>query len=117
MSSPNRTWGVLVLLLAACAPSEKEVKAEFEAFVSARNRCEAAADCVLVDTDCPLGCFIAVHSQHARAVRDKARELVDDYERGGEACDYGCAQAPPIECRTGRCFPGTRWYEQDAGAQ
>jgi hypothetical protein len=117
MSSPNRAWGVLVLLLGACAPSEEEIEAEFEAFVSSRNRCEVATDCVLVGLDCPLGCFIAVHSQHARAVLDKGRELVDDYESGGRSCAYDCAQPPPLECRRGRCFPGTRWYEDDAGAR
>jgi hypothetical protein len=108
---------MLAILLAACAPSEKEVKAEFAAFVSSHNRCEAATDCALVGLECPLGCLIAVRSEHARAVRDKAHELVDDYERGGQSCEYDCVQAPPVECRTGRCFPGTRWYEDDAGAQ
>ena len=117
----KRLWAVLVLppllLVAACAPSEKDIEAEFAAFVSARNHCEATTDCVLVGLECPLGCFIAVRSQHTRAVRGKARELVDDYESGGRSCAYKCAQAPPLECRKGRCFPGTRWFEADAGPQ
>jgi hypothetical protein len=84
------------LLLAACAPSEEEIEAEFAAFISSRNHCEATTDCVLVGLECPLGCFIAVHSEHERAVRGKAHELVDDYESGGRSCAYDCALAPDL---------------------
>lgn len=117
MSSPIRTWRVLVVLLAACAPSEEEIEGEFEVFVAARNHCESTTDCVLVDLECPLGCFIAVRSEHARAAREKAQELIADYESGGRSCDYGCVQAPPLECRRERCFPGTRWFVEDGGQQ
>jgi len=115
MSSPIRTWRVLVLLVAACAPSEEEIEAEFAAFVAARNGCESTTECALVGLECPLGCFIAVRSEHARAVREKAQELVEDYESGGRTCAYDCVPAPALECRSQRCFPGTRWFLEDAG--
>ncbi len=108
---------LLLLLLISCAPSEEEIEAEFAAFVASRNHCEATTECVLVGLECPLGCFIAVHSQYERAVRDKSRALVEDYQSGGRSCAYDCARAPALECRMGRCFPGTRWFEADAGAQ
>ena len=115
MNSLVRTWRVLVVLLAACAPSEEEIETEFAAFVAARNHCESTTDCVMIDLECPLGCFIAVRTEHARAVRAKAQELVEDYESGGRSCAYGCVQPPPLECRRERCFPGIRWFEEDAG--
>jgi hypothetical protein len=105
------------VLLAACAPSEEEIEAEFAAFVAERNHCESATDCVLVDLGCPLGCFIAVRSSDARAVSEKAQELIADYESGGRSCDYDCAEPPALECRMERCFPGTRWFESEDGGQ
>lgn len=113
--SPRRTWRVLIVLLAACAPSEEEIEADFDAFVSSRNRCQATSECVLVNLECPLGCFVAVRSEHARAVGEKAQALIEAYESGGRACAYGCVQAPSLECRMGRCFPGTRWFAAEDG--
>jgi hypothetical protein len=115
MISRIRSWRVLVVLLAACAPSEEEIEAEFEAFVASRNHCESRSDCALVALECPLGCFIAVRSEHAGAVRDKAQALIEDYESTGRGCAYGCVQAPALECKMKRCFPGTRWFTQDGG--
>lgn len=92
-----------LLFAAACgAPSEEEVKEEFEAFVAARNQCTADDDCVLAAANCPLGCYAAVNRQHQAEVEKKARELVEEYQSGGRSCAYGCVGAVPA-CQDGRC--------------
>ena len=85
--------------MVGCAPSEEEVRAEFEKFVSSRRACALDADCVLAAAGCPLGCTAAVNREHQAAVEAKARELIEDYESGGAACDYECVseQAACVE--------------------
>ena len=89
--------------VAACAPSEEDVRAEFNEFLSSRDDCETSDQCVLVLTECPLGCYHAVNARYATSVERKARELVDDYESGGRACAYGCLQAFGAVCEVGSC--------------
>jgi len=100
--------GVLVCLLAcACsaigAPSEEEIKEEFAAEVERSNDCTADSECVVAFANCPLGCFALVNAQHKARVEQKARELVEDYESGGQSCVYDCEPAPPLACVDGEC--------------
>jgi len=95
------TWGALVV--AACAPSEEDVKREFETEVQRSNDCSAASDCVVASAGCPLGCWVLVNAQFKDRVEAKARELVDDYESGGRSCAYDCAAPPTLACRAGKC--------------
>jgi hypothetical protein len=100
---------VAALALPACAQvSEEEIKREFEAFVTARNQCREAADCVLATAGCPLGCTAPVAREHQAAVEAKARELIRRYERSGRACMYGCIEQAPPMCQDGRCVSGPR---------
>ena len=92
----------MALFLTACAPSEDEIRAEFEEFVSPRKACTTNDDCVLAATGCPLGCGTAVNREQQAAVEAKARELIEDYESGGAACDYQCI-ALEAACVEGRC--------------
>jgi hypothetical protein len=98
-------WLVLpvVAFVAACGASEEDVQREFDEFVAERNRCSADTECVLVFPGCPLGCFVAVNAQFEAVVAAKAEDLIDDYERGGTRCDYGCVQAGAVVCLDGRC--------------
>jgi hypothetical protein len=91
------------LLLAACGPSEEEIKADFGAFVDSANRCEVAADCTLVYPGCPLGCFVSVRADRAEEAMRYAQELISDYESGGASCDYECTEAPRVTCVQLRC--------------
>jgi hypothetical protein len=36
-------------------------------------------------------------------VAGRARELIDEYESGGAACDYECTEAPAVACSAGIC--------------
>lgn len=94
-------WSVA---LTACSkpPSRDEIKAEYQAFVADRGACSATAECVLVQPECPLGCNTPVNEEHAEAVKAKARDLIADYESGGETCDYKCPLRQ-VECQEGRC--------------
>lgn len=85
------------------APSADEIKKEFEEYVAGANSCKAADECAIASAACPLGCFVAVRSERKADVEAKARKLIADYERGGQACAYGCIQPGPVTCTAGRC--------------
>ena len=101
-----RRWllGTIVLFsLVGCVPSEEEIQAEFDAFTASRKSCEQAEDCTVVTPGCPLGCYAVVAKEHAAAVEKKAHELIEDYERGGQTCDYSCTALPEPRCNDGEC--------------
>ncbi|MCC6645651.1 MAG: hypothetical protein IT374_08790 [Polyangiaceae bacterium] len=101
----RRALAAAMLLAAACGAgprTEAELKADLDAFVATRRACAADTDCVLASTSCPLGCGVAVSRAEQRAVEEKARELVAEYESRGRSCAYECV---PVEarCQSGLC--------------
>jgi hypothetical protein len=103
---------LVLLLLAGCAASEDEVRAEFDDYVAGANSCTMAADCTVIYPACPLGCWRAVRADRKADVEAKARELVKRYQRGGAGCAYSCISAGPVACVANRCT----FAEPDAGA-
>jgi hypothetical protein len=97
----------LPLAAVGCGRSEEDVQKEFDAFVAEANACQQDADCVLVSPGCPLGCFVAVSSAKKAEVEEKARELIDEYQAGGQRCDYDCIAPGAITCAAGRCQVGS----------
>jgi hypothetical protein len=97
----------LALAAAGCGRSEEEVQKEFDDFVAASNACQQPADCVLVSPGCPLGCFVAVSSAKKAEVEEKARDLIDEYQAGGQRCDYDCIAPGALLCEAGRCQVGS----------
>jgi hypothetical protein len=95
--------GLAAALGAGCAPSEEETQREFDAYVEGANACSEASECGLASPDCPLGCYVAVRVDRIASVERKARELIDDYESGGQSCEYDCAPPPVVDCVGGRC--------------
>jgi hypothetical protein len=91
------------VLLAGCGPSAEEIQAEFEDHLAANDSCTADTDCTVISPGCPLGCFVAVRADRADACEARARELIDDYESGGESCDYDCAAPGPVRCEAEHC--------------
>ena len=85
------------------APSEEDVRADFQDYVNGANACTSTDECAYAGAGCPLGCQIAVRKDRVGDVEKKARELIDDYESGGRACDYGCVPPQGVACRAGRC--------------
>lgn len=85
------------------APSEEDVQADFRDYVDGANSCTSTDECAYASAGCPLGCQVAVRKDRVGDVENKARELIDDYESGGRACDYGCVQPLGVTCRAGRC--------------
>jgi len=100
-----KSWPVTVVaaLVASCAPSEAEIQSQFDAVLKRSNGCQSSDQCVLIDLECPLGCRAAVHTDRASAVRKQARELIEDYERGGAMCAYDCTAPGTPACEQGRC--------------
>ena len=92
-----------LLLFGACAPSKAEIQEEFDAEVAGSRACEEASDCVAVSPGCPLGCWVVVSTAARDRVTRKARELIEEYESGGAACDYECTEAPAVACSAGAC--------------
>jgi hypothetical protein len=105
---------VLLVGVCGCGASEEEVKRRFMEYVETANSCERDDECVLAGAGCPLGCFVAARADRKADVEAKARELIEDYERGGRRCAYGCVQPGPVVCRQQRCL--VLPYDPDAGA-
>jgi hypothetical protein len=99
-----RPVAIVAVLMASCAPSEAELRSQFDAVLQSANRCQSSAECVLIDLDCPLGCRAAVRADRANAVRKQAHELIDDYESGGRMCAYECTAPGTPSCEDGRCI-------------
>jgi len=83
--------------LAACGPSESEVKDE----IDAANHCSVVSECVSLGSDCPFGCYILVNAADA----ERIQELIDDYHsaHATEECMYDCVASYGTECRAGKC--------------
>jgi hypothetical protein len=95
--------GCVLLGAVACGPpSEEEIRREFTAYVAARNQCSVNDDCVLANANCPLGCYAAVNRVYQAEVEAKARELVSEWEKGGQGCAAMCIEAVPV-CTDGHC--------------
>jgi hypothetical protein len=110
-SLPGRNRGAAVAVLSAAlmtvagcgALSEDKVKARFDAYVAGANSCERESDCTVVFGACPLGCFVAVRADRKADVEAKARDLLEEYRRGGKGCVYKCAQPGPVSCVERTC--------------
>jgi len=83
-------------------PAKADIVQEFDAFVSERNSCAQASECVMLSPGCPLGCGVGVRAEHAAEVEAKAKLLIAEAEKQNGACTYKCA-ALHLECATGRC--------------
>ncbi len=94
---------IVICSLVGCVPSEEEIQEEFDAFTASRRGCEQDTDCTVVSPGCPLGCYEVVAKEHAAAVEKKAHELIADYERRGQTCDYSCTEPPEPRCNDGQC--------------
>jgi hypothetical protein len=107
MPYPVGTWRAALAMgfgvLGCGAPSEAEIRREFADYVNDANACETTSECAIARADCPLGCFVAVRAEQVVSVERKGRELVDDYESGGQQCENDCASPTGTECVNGRC--------------
>ena len=100
-----RTLCLACLLLAAlgCAPSEEEIKEDYKAFVSKHQACTQDSECTLIHPGCPLGCATPIATSAAAAGERLAKELIEDYERGGRSCDYDCIVICGAACEAAHC--------------
>jgi hypothetical protein len=83
---------IVLFSFTACSVSESEVQEEWDEFVSQNNSCETVDDCVMLWPGCPLGCGSAVSADAEVQAKSLAESLLDRYERGGQSCDYDCAE-------------------------
>ena len=93
-----RWFAVMMLMMAACAPSEAAIQALFEERVAESQACETDEQCTVISPGCPLGCWVAVNTTEADALAAYAQELISDYESGGMSCAYGCISAGEVAC-------------------
>jgi hypothetical protein len=105
MAKADRGVVILSLAVVGClfGRSEESVRSEFEAYVKGASSCTAASECAVASADCPLGCFAAVRSERVADVEAKGRELVSEYQRGGNRCYDDCAEPGPLRCVEGHC--------------
>jgi hypothetical protein len=99
-------WLVAAAFLAGCSPSAEEVQAEFEDYVRGATACETAAECAIAHASCPLGCWVVVRADRVEDVERRARQLIEDYESGGQRCDYDCTEDPVPACIDEHCAAG-----------
>lgn len=81
-----------------------ELQRELREFVAKRQACTSTAQCTLVRSGCPFGCYWPVASSSASAVRAKLHEVSEKNRReGGDLCSYMCRPFVAVECDRGRC--------------
>jgi hypothetical protein len=107
-ASTGRLWPGWVLLLAVISAgctgaSEEEVQRKFNDYVNSANSCTMVSECAVASAGCPLGCEVAVRTERVADVQARARQLIEDYERGGRSCVYGCRPPGTLACVAGRC--------------
>lgn len=101
--TPMKRLSLLALLsLAACAPSEAQIEAQWDEFLSENQSCETVDDCVIVYPGCPLGCGSAVSVGAEEEARELADSLVNRYSRLHGECMYDC-MGVEAECNAGAC--------------
>lgn len=86
----------LILLLGGCNTQilvEKEIKKA--------NYCEVKSDCVIIESECPFGCYIGINKNE----EDKIRGLIEDYNSNklNSKCVYSCIQIQGIDCINSKC--------------
>src|SRR5687767_6287192 len=106
MRFAQATTGILVAaicLVAACedAPSDEDIRQEFDRYVQTANHCTTAAECSYAIPGCPLGCFVAVRTDRKEDVERRARALIERTGRG--SCEYRCPLAGRLACVENRC--------------
>lgn len=96
---------IISVLVSGCggdAPSESEIKAEFDVAVEVSRECETDEQCVLVYAGCPLGCSAAVNADSEEYITNLAARLISEYERNGSRCEYSCLAVRPV-CSDNLC--------------
>ena len=93
----------LALAALSCAPSEEDIKHDFNEFVSKHQACTQDSECTLIHPGCPLGCVTPIATNAATAGEHLAKELIDDYESLGRSCEYDCLALCGAACDAGRC--------------
>jgi hypothetical protein len=97
------TIAALAFSFTGCLTAE-QAREDWDEHVAQSNECTADEDCVVIFTDCPLGCFTAVRAELADACSERADDLVAAYEASGARCAYDCAIAGDPYCdASGRC--------------
>lgn len=103
-------WVAVFVFASSCTPTADEVKAEFDAALSATKDCDLDASCVVLKTGCPLGCFVAVHEDDQDEIDQLSSELTTMYITSSdiddviEACgDIQCDLVVESICVEGRC--------------
>ena len=96
------------ITIAACGSddlndrSSEEIVAEFNAAVLGSNDCATDDECVLVHTECPLGCASAVNVDEEETIMNLASALKEEYASGSVDCSYGCVQSMAV-CVIDKC--------------
>ena len=96
---------LLILNLQACvlnSPTEADIQAEFDHALIGTQHCVTDSDCKILYPGCPLGCAASVNGEYVSQLSATATRLINDFNAGGQSCDYGCLDAYPV-CVIDRC--------------
>ena len=86
--------GMAIALSACSAFAEYRIRQQ----LNDANRCTTAADCELIGSVCPFGCYIYVHTDEAERIRG----VLDGYRN---SCAYSCVPSQGVSCAQNRCEP------------
>lgn len=93
----------VTLAALGCAPSEEDVKHDWQEFLDKHQACSQNSDCTLIHPGCPLGCIAAIRADKATEGERVAADLIDDYESAGRSCEYDCIAVCGAACEAERC--------------
>ena len=98
---------IVLVFLTSCSDdlkvrSEKEIVDEFEQAVANANQCSTDEECVLVHTECPLGCSSAVNISEEDNIIELSKKLKAEYSSGNRDCVYSCIETMAV-CVIDKC--------------
>lgn len=81
-----------------------DIPADLGRQLTALNYCQSSSDCLLIDLQCDIGCF--VNAQEEQQARQIAAQIDQAAPRNCDSPE-STAFAPPVECIEDRCrYPG-----------
>lgn len=64
--------------------------------IDSANYCTANDDCVLVESQCPFDCYVAVNKEKGNEISN----LINNYK---SSCVYGCVEVSGASCENNKC--------------
>lgn len=87
---------IAIVALTGCTSASGEKVIQHA--IDEANYCDTEADCVMVGSKCPFGCYIYSNAKES----DRMTKMIDAYE---STCVYSCLENFGVDCINNKCEP------------